>query len=409
MAFTDGLLVKSLFALAIGTLIGLERERFKKVAGIRTFMLTSLFGVLSAYLARTFSGFVLVAGAAFAASILTAYWFRAKRSGQTGLTTVLALGVCFLLGLLTESGEFFVAASIAVLMTLVLASKKNLRSFAKTLTYQELMDALKFLIATVVVLPILPDTPLDPWGVFNPFEMWLLAVLVLSLSFVSYIAMKVFGPEKGTASVGLLGGMMSSTAVTSTMAGQVRSRPRLIDAGAFAIILASSTMFVRSLLVLGALNSGLAIRMLVPFLAMTFLGWGFCLALWKRICGRNLTMEAGSSFAIVPALKFSLLYTIVSFVSFFSNAYLGEGGVLSTAVLAGLLDVDLVTTSMATLMSHGELTLGTASHAVFLGALSNTAMKWFLTLSLGTEKLAKRVGAIFLAISLLGGALFFLA
>jgi len=406
MAFTDSLLTKALFALAVGALVGLERERFKKMAGLRTFMLTSLFGMLSAHLARTYPGLMLVAGGVAGAIMFVAYWVRARRSGQTGLTTVLALGVSFLLGVLAESGEFFVVASISVIITLALAGKKHMQRFARRLTQQELLDALKFLIATVVILPILPNTAIDPWGVFNPFEMWLLAVLVLSVSFVGYVAMKILGPAKGTASLGLLGGMASSTAVTSAMAARVKATPKLLHAGTFAVVLASSTMFARSLIVLGALNEELAGSLLWPFVGMSLFGWLVCAVLWLKLSEKHTSVKLGSSFAIMPALKFAALYTLISFVSFFAQRMLGDAGVITTAILAGLVDVDVVTTSMATLLSHGDVSLSTASYAVFLGALSNTAVKWFMTYSLGTKRMARTVGVIFLLMVLFGAGVF---
>ncbi len=401
----ETLLAKALFSLAIGALIGLERERFEKVAGLRTFMLASLFGMLSAHLSADYPGLLAVAAVIAGGVVLEAYWFRAKRSESAGLTTVFALVVSFLLGVFAAQGEFFIAASSAVVVTLLLAGKRHMRRFVTSLTQEELMDALKFLIATVVILPLLPNRPVDPWGVLNPFEMWLLAVLVLSVSFLGYIAMRVLGPEKGTASLGLLGGVASSTAVASAMAAHVRKSPKLLEAGVFAVVLASSTMFVRSLVVVTALNTGLALSLALPFAGMTLFGWLACLSLWRKREG-EAEMELKSSFALMPALKFASLYTLISFVSFFAQKFLGDTGVLTTALLAGLADVDVVTTSMATLFSGGGISRPTATLAILLGAFSNTAVKLFLTYSMGSEEMAKRVGAVFLLMVLLGTVLF---
>jgi len=404
----NSLLVRAVFSLAIGALIGLERERFKKLAGLRSFMFTCLFGMLSAHLARTYSGFMLVSSFIIGAVIFAAYWARAQRSEKVGLTTVLALVVTFFLGALTEDGEFLLTASIAVLVTFALAGKIELSRFARKLTRQELLDALKFMIATIVVLPILPRSPIDPWGVFNPFEMWLLAVLVLSVSFVGYVIMKVLGPTEGIAALGFLGGIASSTALTSAMSERVRQTPKILQAGAFAILLASSTMFLRALMLLGALNAALAAELTLSFAGMAAFGGLICVVLWLRIKDKKASVPFGSSFAIMPALKFAVLYTIISFVSFFAKKVLGDIGLFGTALLAGLADIDVVVTSTATLLSHGEITINAASLAVFLGAVSNTFTKLLLVRTIGTRSLTREIGASFLLILLFGAGLFLL-
>ncbi len=240
-------------ALAIGFLIGVERgwrERDEaegeRAAGLRTFALIGLFGGIWGLLARELGpapfglAFLAIAGA------LTLFrWRETQAEGIRGMTTLVAGFLTFSLGAYAVLGDMAVAAAAAVATTALLSAKEWLHSWLRVLTWQELRAALILLAMTFVALPVLPDRGFGPYGALNPYEIWLMTVVIAGVSFIGYVAVKVAGERYGSLIAGLAGGLVSSTATTLDLARRTRAEPstwRLRLSGAFA---ASTVMFVR--------------------------------------------------------------------------------------------------------------------------------------------------------------------
>jgi len=247
----ESLILRVLISLGIGALIGIERERRRKgaeFAGIRTFMLMALLGTLSVFVSETFPYFLLVAFIGLVSLIFAGYIMSTKDDGDIGLTSEVAALLTFVLGAICASGEGYkFAPIIAIIITALLALKKYLHLFARRISEREMIDTLKFLVVAFVILPLLPNTYIGPFHVFNPYQIWLMVVFISGISYAGYIAMKIIGPEMGLSVTGIMGGLVSSTAVVTAMAGRVKESESVLKAAVFASVVASSMMFFRIL------------------------------------------------------------------------------------------------------------------------------------------------------------------
>jgi len=390
-------------AMLIGALIGMERERKRHRgiggAGIRTFIIISLFGTLSAMISYLyFEYFVFVAFLGLLVIVSMSYFFTARVTKDWGVTTEFSTLVTFMLGFMCYFDEMRnIAVILAIVLTVLLKFKKKMHRFVRGIDEQEMSDTLKFCIIAFVILPLLPDTTIDPLNVFNPHQAWLLVVLISALSYLGYIMVKALGPEKGIGVTGLLGGLVSSTAVTATMASEVKSNGRLLRPGVFATVLANSVMFLRVLIVVFIINYSIFEALLVPMVSMTLTGLLISVVLWPRKkIKKGTKLEA--PLTLGPALKFGFLFVCILFLSKISNMYLGESGVYMTSVISGLVDVDAIVLAMSTI----EVPSSVAVTAITIAAIMNTAVKAFYGWFLGGRRFGKWIATLFGIVILAG-------
>ena len=249
-------------ALLIGALIGTERQRrlaedkVRGVAGLRTFTLIALLGALSATLANHFGpGFAIAAFASF--TILAGIGYAASVStlGRIDFTGAVASVVTFTLGMLASyEDSMLLSVALAILTTWILATRAITHRYVEALSETDLLDTLKMGIIALVIYPLLPDTPLDPWGVLNPRQIWLFVVLVSLIGYTGYVLIRILGAERGLSLTGILGGLVSSTAVTTAMASEAKENRAILSSAVFATVIASCTMFPRILFVVLVVN-----------------------------------------------------------------------------------------------------------------------------------------------------------
>ena len=409
-----------LVALAAGALIGLERQQSRlldkrpSIGGVRTFPLIALAGALSALLAHTMGvwpilGALLVVGAFLTVS----YYEDWSRDAAPGVTTEVAALITFLLGVLallpgltvsTGQRYLLIVASAGVVMAL-LSFKEPLHQAVARISADDIYATAKFVILALVVLPLLPDRPFGPFHVLNPFEIGLVTVLVAGISFLGYVATRIAGDRGGLAVTGVLGGLVSSTAVTVSLAHRVRAVPQTTTLAAVAILTASATMFPRMLAIVGIVDLGLLPVLLGPLGAMTAVGYGMALALYLR--SRRDLPEAEpvshrNPFELASALKFGLFFAVVIFVTKAAQTFLGDRGLYASSALAALTDVDAITLSVARFHREG-LAASTAVVAITLAGITNTVVKAGLTAWLGGWKLAAYVSLGMAAVLCAGG------
>lgn len=390
-------------AMLIGALIGMERERKRHRgigdAGIRTFIIISLFGALSAMISYLyFEYFIFIAFLALLVIVAMEYFFTARVSKDWGVTTEFSALVTFMLGFMCYFDEMRnIAVILAIVITVLLKFKKKMHRFVRGIDEKEMSDTLKFCIIAFVILPLLPDTTIDPLGVFNPHQAWLLVVLVSAISYLGYIMVKVLGPEKGIGVTGLLGGLVSSTAVTATMAAEVKANSRILRPCVFATVLANSMMFLRVLIVVFIINYSIFESLFVPMLAMALTGILISLILWPR-----KKIEKGTKheapLTLGPALKFGFLFVCVLFLSKISNMYLGESGLYMTSLISGLVNVDAIVLAMSTI----QVPANVAVKAITIATITNTAVKAFYGWFLGGKKFGTWIAIIFGIVILMG-------
>ena len=394
------ILIKLILSLALGALIGIEREKHGKwelIEGMRTFMLVSFLATLSAYFSEVLNSILIIIIAFIFKGLLTILGYLSKiKHKHVGLTTEVAFLLTFVIGLIvySDSYPYYLSIASGLVLTLILASKGRMHHFAKHLKEKEIWDAIIFAIITFVILPILPNRTIDPFNSFNPFLVWLSIVLVLTISFVGYIAMKIFGVRKGIALTGLLGGVASSTALSVAMAEETRKYPRIFNSAAFAICLAGSTMFLRMLAMDFVINTDVAMKVVIPLAVLGIVGYVLSLFILKNKKNEQ-KINVSSPLAFKSAFSFGIFFVLVFFISRLAENYVGNAGILLFAFLAGLIEVDAINISFATL-AITTITPAVAVYGILLAAIANTVSKWGLAKYFGTTALAKDVGKVFI-------------
>jgi uncharacterized membrane protein (DUF4010 family) len=395
-------------AIAIGLLIGIERERHKQhqtdgaPEGMRSFALISLLGGLSA---QTGSSVVLGLAGFFTVLVVAIGYWTGTRQGS-GITTEVALVIALVLGMLAQNRPGL-ALSASVVVVLVIASRAPLHRLVREyLTAQDLRDGLVFFIAALVVLPLLPDRAVDPFGLFNPFALWRLAVVLMGLSALGYWAMRAFGPRYGLPISGFAGGFVSSTAAIATMGARAKADPRLIipcAAGGVASIL-GSLLFLIALV--GAADPAILWPLVKPFgvgLAAT-MAYALVLA-WRARVMDALPTGSSQAFDLRMVSVFVGLVAVFSLVSWALINWLGETAVLASIIATALIDAHAAAVSVATLVASGKLDIAAGAFAILTGLSVNMLAKVPAAFALGPPAFARRVtaGLLILVIGLWAG------
>ncbi len=399
-------LVQFFIAIALGGLIGLEREhaqvhkKLRGYGGIRTFPLIALLGALAAYFAETVSFWIFVAAfVALAVLITISHYAFATQHGRIGLTTEMAGLATFFIGALSAHGFILVAVTLGVLITLLLYERTGLHLLVSRIRKEELYSTIKFAIIAFVILPVLPDRALGPFGFFNPRTIWLIVVLVSAISFGGYILIRLIG-ERGAAVAGFLGGFVSSTATMLSLAQQSRKSPGLATP-LFGAVAANLAMMLKVLFLVFLLNREVFLRMLVPVGAMIGASVLLLALLLGRVVRGRHAITLRSPFTLKPALQFALIFAAVLLVVKSAIVYIGQHGAYIVAFLSGMFDSDSVVLSVLQLAPEG---LAVASTAAVLAVIANTFAKSGWAFVFGERVFAERVSIAFASIALLGAA-----
>ena len=403
-----------LAALALGALIGLEREyaRYKKrghdYAGIRTFPLIALFGALSAYLGDLFSVHILIGGIILTGLLIIVAYFVMNKKGvahYTGATSEMAGFLAFFIGVLCYHGQLTFAAFLTITIAIILYARSILHTFAEKISSKEMSSTLKFAVVAFVILPFLPNQGYGPLEIFNPFVIWLMVVFISGISFVGYIAMKWFG-ERGVTLAGILGGLVSSTAVTMSFSARSKREKKAYKALALGVILANGIMFIRILIEVFVLNSELFVRMLLPMITLALITAIFSYFIWKKAKDIKGKIHLGSPFTLGPALKFGIFFAVILALVKIADVYLSSRGVYLVSFISGFADVDAITVSLSQL-AKGSLSLETARNGIVLAALTNVAVKGGIAWWFGGKQFGRIVLGLFISLIIVGLLLMF--
>jgi len=386
-----------LISIVLGGLVGIEREYKKQkegtpsFGGIRTFMLIALTGTISAYLASIYGNLLLYTVLATVTALLVVAQFFER---LPGLTSEISAVVTFLIGVLCYRTEFQLASAIAVVTLFILSFKEQMHDFVKHLRLEDLFALLKFTAVTVIIYPLLPDVSV---GGVNPREVWTMVVVISTVDFIGYILTKLVG-ERGILITGLIGGVVSSTAVTATFSSLSRSNVALIPEYGAGIVGASAIMFPRMALLASIVDVEFAKFLFVPALFAFALGIFVAYRLSSKDKRSGANVEVKNPYELSTAIKFGFLYAFVLFFSVNALKVLGDYGLYAVATVSGLSDVDAITLSVAKLFSAGELSIVPGVVAILLAAAANTFFKWFLTFSMGGRELLRAVTPGFVAL-----------
>jgi len=402
-------------ALLIGALLGIERERHKRehdeqtIGGLRTFILFALIGALGGWLTLALDSPWILAAALIAslAPVLAGYVISARTQPDAlGLTTELAAVAACLLGAMTMLGYRELAVALAVAVAAVLAYKQPLHGLVQKLDREDVYAGLRLLIATFIVLPLLPDDPVDPWGALRPQSLWMLVLLISTLSLVGYVATRLLGANRGIPLTGITGGLVSSTAVTLAFSRQSRdpAYAGAADSLASGILLAWAVMFVRVIVEVLVVNRALLGAVLVPFAAMAATATAAAVYLRHRAGAGDHTVGVPlrNPFSLRAAAKFAAFFALVLLVVKIVQTYAPGRGVYFVAALAGTTDVDAITLSMAQYARSGSAQV--AVEAITVAALTNTVIKTAMVGILGDVRLRRPMLAAAALVLAAGGA-----
>ncbi|MGA9140696.1 MAG: MgtC/SapB family protein [Methanocella sp.] len=408
---------KLLLALAIGLMVGFEREIAQekmtnvKFAGLRTFGLSGLIGGVAAYLASNSIGtpagtalminpygyFILgVALLAIMTLLGLAYYRSTGIQQHLGFTTEISVILTFLMGALA----FFdpgVVIILAVVTTIILAFKQQLHEFTHKIPKEEFYDSLLFALIAIVILPILPNHDYGlPYpgmeALFNPQQVWLFVVFISGISYIGYFLVKWLGPSAGLALTGIVGGMASSTAVTTTMGANTRNIPNLEMEAMTASTLANVVMLLRVAFVVLVISPRLLYYIYLPLGVMLIAGLFVASYFYirsKHIIHTGQAIRLGSPFSIRPALTFGLLTAVTLAVSKVANYYASSAGLYITSLFSGLVTTDAITISASQLANGASILPRVAVFAILIAVFVNLGIRVVYAYYFGTKKFGK--------------------
>lgn len=466
----EGVFLQLGLSLLLGLLIGLQREHAAAgLAGMRTFPLVTLLGTVLALLAQRGAAGQWLLGAGLLsvmALAIVSHWLRLQdRNGQRGLTTDAALLAAYAVGaLLAFDGFTGPAVAVGGTVAVLLQFKPELHRLARTLGDDDLRAIMQFVLITCIVLPVLPDDPIDPFGVIRPWNVWLMVVLIVGISLAGYIVYRFFGANAGILLGGLLGGAVSSTATTVTYSRMARGDPAAAQAAAVVVLLASGVMYVRVLVESAVVAPEFAKTLAAPALIVLAVTVLLALVLWRQI-GRSagrppaplqsaLTMRQTETAApaeaadqppaavaavnrpehagpaadessaekpvaaptapapthsnptqLRPALLFGAAYAIVLLALAWTKQSLGNAGMFTVAGLSGLTEVDALTLSTARMALEHQTIMADGWRLVLFGTLTNFASKAAIAAALGGRQFGTRIFLCFLPPTAIGAAL----
>lgn len=391
-------------ALAIGLLVGLERgwqtrdeSDSQRAAGLRTFALTGLLGGICGLTSLIAGPIVLAAGLlALTAAIGSFSYLEARSERNFSATGVVAAILTFVLGAYATLGNEAVAVAAAVAMAILLALREPLHSWVRNLTWLEMRSVLMLLAMTFLLLPILPNRPIDPWGALNPSEIWLLAILIAAISFAGYVAIRMFGERKGIAVAAVAGGLTSSTATTLSFARLAREHPESTRLLAGGILLAGAVMLVRLVVLAGLIKPALLTTILWPAAAAGLvLLAGAGVLMWKGAgdSAEASALELRNPFDLSIVLQLAGLISIIMLVAKTLADRASAAGLYLLAAVSGLADVDALTLSMAR-FAGTNIGFAEASNAILVAAGVNTVSKAVMATGVGGVRPGALVGGV---------------
>ncbi|HYF60355.1 MAG TPA: MgtC/SapB family protein [Burkholderiaceae bacterium] len=394
-------------ALAIGLLIGLERERKRDSRGLRTFTLVALLGAVLGMLSQRLGlpWLVALAVVAIGALSIAAYWHDHARTAEPPSTSMIAMAVTGTLGVLCGLDMIGLAVPLAIVVATLLVLETELHGLAGRIGRDDLLPILQFGALTFVVLPLLPDRAYGPYDSLNPREIWLMVVLVAGVGLVGWLALRVAGQRLGGPLAAIAGGLVSSTATTLVLARQARAGGGAALL-ALLVLLANLTMLARLAVMAAAVQprllAGLGIVVGLAAAALVPLAWRLARRA-KRESGMPLP-DVRNPTDLRVALAFGAAYGVVSLLAAWSAARIGEGALYGVAAVSGLTDVDAITLSAFRLFGDSAIGAGTAIGVVATAMVSNLAFKGTVAWGAGNRELGRTVALGFVAMAAAIGA-----
>ncbi|WP_294347696.1 DUF4010 domain-containing protein [Prosthecochloris sp.] len=397
-------------SLGLGLLVGLQREWSKaEGAGIRTYPMISVFGTVCAILAEQYGGGILVGGILAVGAMMVVMKIMmninlpSSEHPHAGPTTGMAALLMFAVGAMLAMGMTVPAIAIGGGIAVLLQWKQPLHGFVKRIGKSDIQAIFRLVLIAMVVLPVLPDKNLGPFGVLNPSHIWLMVVFIVGISVSSYLVAKFLGQKTGLLLGGILGGLISSTATTISYARRSKTIPGTSSLAAMVIMIASTIVFVRVGFEVAVVAPGILPYVLPQFGVMCmYMGLiAFAAHFFTGESDETLP-EAEDPSDLGAAVAFGALYAFVLVAVAAAKEFFGDQGLYIVAALSGLTDMDAITLSTARLIEAEKVGIDTGWRMMMLGAMSNILFKAAAVAVLGNRRLFFRIALLF-GISLAGG------
>ena len=406
-----------LLLLGLGFFFGLAFEEFHAQAkqarpgGVRTFPLLALSGGLLYRLEPShlipFSAGLLILGA----WLTCYYWRHVEEIDQEGRPNVgLMVPVCnvlaYLLGPIALAEPPWMSIGVAVAAVLLLTARETLHGFARRIEIAEIITAGKFLILTGLVLPFLPREPVTTLTQITPHQVWLAVLAVATVSYASYLLQRYVAPRGGSLWVAVLGGLYSSTATTVILARRAHAEPAMLRQAQTGIMLATSVMYVRLLIIVAMFDVALARALAPVVLSLAALGVAIS-GLWYRVRAAPRAPAASAAAPANPlelsaAFIFALLFVAISLASAWAQSKFGQSGFYALAAIVGFADIDPFVLSVAA-GGTASLSAGAGAVAILIAASSNNVLKAAYAVAFAGGRAAVAPAAVLVLLAL-GGA-----
>ncbi len=393
-------------SLGLGLLVGLQRQwGSPHVAGLRTFAMITVFGTICARLSAEYGGWIVAAGLLAVTMTVIVGAVLKVRAGQIGpgLTTEIAAMVMYGVGAMVVHDNYAPALMVGGGVAVLLQFKDRMIGIVRGFGEADLRAIMQLVLIAMVILPILPDKAYGPYGVLNPFRIWLIVVLIVGVSVGAFFIFKFFGAKAGTLLGGILGGIISSTATTVGYARRSRGQVESSNLAAVVVMIAATIVFLRLGFEIFLVAPDALAALAWPLAAMT--GWMALVTAGMLLAGRGQHTEApveGRAAELKVAIVFGVLYAVILFAVAAARQHFGQAGMYSVAALSGLTDMDAITLSTAQLVQVGKIQVDTGWRMILIGAMSNLVFKAGAVALLGSRAMLKRVAIVF-ALSLAGG------
>lgn len=384
-------------AFGLGLLVGLQRQKAQEeMAGVRTFTLISIFGVMSGFLTREYDNpFILPAlGLALAGMLGVANVIKLKKNEDTdiGQTTEVAALLMFAIGAYLVVGSQIIGVITGVAMAILLFIKEKLHGLIEKLSTKDLSAIMTLAGISFIVLPILPNETYGPLDVLNPRSIWLMVTLIVGISVVGYFVYKILGKNVGVLSSGILGGMISSTATTVSFARKTKEAKNISKLAVFVITIASGISMVRMLVEISIVIPEKLGEIIIPIIVEIIIVSVICLVLYLKIRkdkSQEEMPEPKNPAQFKSALIFGLLYGFILLVVAFTNQQFGNKTLYLVSIISGLTDVDAITLSLSQMMKGGRLQTDLGWKLILLASISNLVFKGIMAVILGAKELIR--------------------
>lgn len=398
------LLLSIVVSACLGALVGLIRQWEEQAdrptgdfAGVRTHTFWAVLGSLGAFASDAHAPHAFVVVLVLVSAHLVAQAVTEHDRAAPGSTAFAGAMLTLFCGALVHWGETKTAILVAATTMMLFGLKRPIHEWTRAFTMDDIRAILQFVAISGVILPLVPNRDIGPYGAFNPFSTWLMVVLISGLGFAGYVAMRIAGASAGILLTGLLGGLASSTASTLAFSRRSREEPSLADHYAVAVAAACTIALPRVLFATSLVNRSFTLTLIVPFVLMALPGVIYAVGVWVKGSLRSHagdTPRLGNPLSLTTAIKFAVLYAGIAFLVKLVREQGWTEGLLPLSFVSGLTDMDAISLSIARDPTGTADSADLAARAVVLAAVANTLLKAGLAVSLGSAGLKWRIGLV---------------